>query len=137
MRKVLASVYLVSLSTISAAGNPDPSQGFIEVPGGPVWYKVVGDGDGLPLLSLHGGPGGTSCSNSLLEPLGDQRPIIRYDQLGSGRSGRPDDLALWQVDRFVEALHAVRQELGLENFHLRGHSPRRMFSRKARTALPR
>ena len=105
-----------------AAGTLEPGQGFIEVPGGPVWYRVTGTGDGLPLLNLHGGPGGQSCGTSLLDPLGDQRPIIRYDQLGSGRSGRPDDPSLWTVERFVEELHVLRQELGLEKFHLRGHS---------------
>jgi proline iminopeptidase len=116
------TVLLVTSAVSLAAGNPEPGQGFIDVPGGPVWYKVTGTGDGLPLLNLHGGPGGQSCGTSLLESLGDQRPIIRYDQLGSGRSGRPDDAALWTVQRFVEELHILRQELGLERFHLRGHS---------------
>ena len=112
--------FLSVIATVSKAGNSD--QGFINVPGGPVWYKVSGDGEGLPLLALHGGPGSTSCNYSLLEPLGDQRPIIRYDQLGSGRSGRPDDLSLWEVARFVEALDIIRQELKLKQFHLLGHS---------------
>jgi proline iminopeptidase len=116
------TVLLVTSAASLAAGNPEPGQGFIDVPGGPVWYKVTGTGYGLPLLNLHGGPGGQSCGTSLLESLGDQRPIIRYDQLGSGRSGRPDDAALWTVQRFVEELHILRQELGLERFHLRGHS---------------
>jgi len=111
------------LSIVTAASKADNlDQGFINVPGGPVWYKISGDGKGLPLLTLHGGPGSTSCNYSLLEPLGDQRPIIRYDQLGSGRSGRPDDLSLWEVDRFVEALDIIRQELQLKQFHLLGHS---------------
>ena len=74
------------------------------------------------MLALHGGPGSTSCNYSLLEPLGDQRPIIRNDQLGSGRSGRPDALSLWEVARFVEALDIIRQELKLKQFHLLGHS---------------
>ena len=112
--------FLSIIPTVSKADNSD--QGFINVPGGPVWYKVSGDGEGLPLLALHGGPGSTSCNYSLLEPLGDQRPIIRYDQLGSGRSGRPDDLSLWEVARFVEALDIIRQELKLKQFHLLGHS---------------
>ena len=114
-------LFCCSLSTL-ADGKPEPGQGFIDVPGGPVWYKVSGTGPGLPILTLHGGPGGTSCGNSLLEPLGNERPVIRYDQLGSGRSGRPDDLSLWNTDRFVEELHIIRQQLGLGNFHLYGHS---------------
>lgn len=122
MKKILAAGILTALAMSAVAENPLPGQGFIDVPGGPVWYKVSGTGGGLPLLTLHGGPGGTSCGNSLLESLGDERPVIRYDQLGTGRSGRPDDLSLWEVDRFVEALHTLRQELGLDRFHLYGHS---------------
>ncbi|MDE0743038.1 MAG: proline iminopeptidase-family hydrolase [Woeseiaceae bacterium] len=117
---ILIVLFVLPLVAVSRTINVD--QGFINVPGGPVWYKVSGNGKGLPLLTLHGGPGSTSCNYSLLEPLGDQRPIIRYDQLGSGRSGRPDNLSLWEVDRFVEALGVIRQELQLTQFHLLGHS---------------
>jgi proline iminopeptidase len=95
--------------------------GFVDVPGGPVWYEIAGEG-GIPLLTLHGGPGGTSCGLQLLYPLADERAVVRYDQLGSGRSGRPRDPKLWQRDRFVEALHTLRMELGLERMHLHGHS---------------
>ena len=121
--KNLIFFILLLLSITSPAVSADNSkQGFINVPGGPVWYKVSGNGEGLPLLALHGGPGSTSCTYSLLDPLGDQRSIIRYDQLGSGRSGRPDDLSLWKVDRFVEELDVIRKNLKLEKFHLLGHS---------------
>ena len=127
MRQTFAVAAVTVLLAISApftwGGEYNrPGEGFIDVPGGPVWYKVSGSGDGLPLLALHGGPGGTSCGLSRLEPLGDERPVIRYDQLGTGRSGRPEDMSLWQVERFVEALHVIRNELGLERFHLLGHS---------------
>jgi len=123
MTRLGVAVLLLAASyTGLAGGNPAPGQGFIDVPGGPVWYKVSGTGPGLPIMTLHGGPGGTSCGNQLLEKLGDERPVVRYDQLGSGRSGRPDDLSLWNTERFVEELHTIRQELGLEHFHLYGHS---------------
>jgi len=122
MRQAITTVLLLFLSLSASGRPPAPGQGFIEVPGGPVWYRVVGSGDGLPLLVLHGGPGGTSCGYSLLDKLGVERPVIRYDQLGTGRSGRPDDMSLWQAERFVEALHVIRQELGLRRFHLLGHS---------------
>lgn len=123
MRKLLfaAVVAALCLNETSAAG-PQSGQGFIDVPGGPVWYEVRGDGAGLPLLVLHGGPGGTSCGYSQLKALGDQRPVVRYDQLGSGRSGRPDEPSLWHIDRFIEELHVLRTELGLEQMHLLGHS---------------
>ena len=118
----LAALVLGLCSNGVSRENPEPGQGFIDVPGGPVWYSVAGDGPGIPLLVLHGGPGGRICGYSRLDALGNERPVIRYDQLGSGRSGRPDDLSLWTVERFVEELHVVRQELGLEEMHLLGHS---------------
>ncbi len=101
-----------------------PQSGFIAAPGGPVWYEIMGerDAEGTPLLVLHGGPGGTSCWAQVLAPLGDERPVLRYDQLGSGRSGRPKDETLWNPDRFVEELHALRRRLGLSEMHLLGHS---------------
>ena len=122
MKNLIFFILLFSSITSPAVSADNSKQGFINVPGGPVWYKVSGNGEGLPLLALHGGPGSTSCTYSLLDPLGDQRSIIRYDQLGSGRSGRPDDLSLWKVERFVEELDVIRKKLKLENFHLLGHS---------------
>jgi proline iminopeptidase len=121
-RVTTAAVLLVICAVGISAEGPEPGQGFIDVPGGPVWYKIVGSGPGIPVLALHGGPGGTSCGYTLLEPLGDQRPIVRYDQLGTGRSGRPDDLSLWTVEHFVEELHVLRMDLGLDQMHLLGHS---------------
>jgi len=96
-------------------------EGFIEVPGGRVWYRSVGEG-GTPLLCLHGGPGFTHYYLEPLEALADRRQVIFYDQLGCGRSDRPADGALWTVDRFVEELVEVRAALGLERLHLFGSS---------------
>ena len=47
-----------------------------------------------------------------------------YDQLGSGNSEHPDDMDLWQLDRFVDELEQVRRALGLgrDNFVLYGQS---------------
>ena len=79
-------------------------EGYLDVPGGRVWYRSVGEPeeDRAPLLCLHGGPGFTHYYLEPLESLADRRQVVFYDQLGCGRSGRPDDLSLWTVDRFVE-----------------------------------
>lgn len=123
MKHFAVTLTLILLGQLALANqNPEPGQGFIDVPGGPVWYKIVGAGSGVPVIALHGGPGGTSCGYSLLEPLGDQRPVIRYDQLGTGRSGRPSDLSLWRTERFVDGLDMVLEALGAEKYHLLGHS---------------
>ena len=57
-----------------------------------------------------------------LEALADRRRVIFYDQLGCGRSDRPGDLSLWNVDRFVEELAQVRSALNLDRLHLFGGS---------------
>ena len=99
-------------------------EGFIEVPGGKVWYRSVGEqsNDRAPLLCLHGGPGFTHYYLEPLEALADRRQVVFYDQLGCGRSDRPDDLSLWTVERFVEEVAQVRAALGLERLHLFGSS---------------
>ena len=109
---------LMAAGAARGVDSPAPGEGFVMVPGGPVWYRVTGTGAGIPLLVLHGGPGGTSCGFAKLDPLGRERPVVRYDQLGTGRSGRPGDLSLWTVDRYVEELHEIRRQLGLQRIHL-------------------
>jgi proline iminopeptidase len=98
-------------------------EGFVDVPGGKVWYKIAGSGSRTPLLIVHGGPGGGSCAVAdLARRLSDERPIIIYDQLGGGRSEHPSDPSLWKIGRFVDELAAVRNALGLKRVHLLGHS---------------
>lgn len=99
-----------------------PKDGYIEVPGGRVWYCEEGDGDGLPLLCLHGGPGFTHHSVASLADLADERRVIFWDQLGCGKSDRPSDESLWNTPRYVEEVAAVQEFLGLERFHLMGNS---------------
>jgi proline iminopeptidase len=96
---------------------------YLSVPGGRVWYEIVGAGKkGVPLLILHGGPGFPHDYLRPLEDLAADRPVIFYDQLGCGRSDRPDNLDFWTVDHFVEELSLIRKELNLDTIHLLGHS---------------
>jgi pimeloyl-ACP methyl ester carboxylesterase len=86
----------------------------------------VGEGEAagrLPLLCLHGGPGGSHLPLLGLGGLSEQgRRVVFYDQLGGGDSARPDDPSLWTVETFVEQLEGVRRGLGLERVHLFGSS---------------
>ncbi len=90
--------------------------------GGRVWYRIVGDGPGTPLLLMHGGPGVPHDYLEPLEALGDDRPVVFYDQLGCGRSDRPDDLRLWRIERFVAEAAQLRATLGLRRVHILGQS---------------
>ncbi|MCU9612355.1 proline iminopeptidase-family hydrolase [Caldibacillus lycopersici] len=97
-------------------------EGYVQVTGGKIYYQKYGSGQNTPLIILHGGPGGTHVKMKGLAVLADERPIIFYDQLGSGRSDHPTDKSLWQVDRFVEELGQIREALGLTRLHILGHS---------------
>lgn len=100
-------------------------EGFIEVPGGRVWYNLLGGEhcEKTPLIVLHGGPGNTHDPlQSVLHALADERPVIFYDQLGSGYSDRPADDSLWTTERFVDELMAIREALDLRELHILGHS---------------
>lgn len=97
-------------------------EGFIEVEGGKIWYTVAGSGSATPLMVLHGGPGLSSDYLMPLSALGDERPVVFYDQLGSGKSDKPKDKSLWRSERFVKELTQVRDALDLQKIHLFGHS---------------
>ncbi|PLR81213.1 proline iminopeptidase-family hydrolase [Bacillus sp. V33-4] len=98
-------------------------QGYVNVNGGKVWYEIHNkDASGTPVIVLHGGPGSSSYSLQGLKELSKDRPVILYDQLGCGRSDRPEDESLWRINRFVEELAQIREALNLDEAHILGHS---------------
>jgi proline-specific peptidase len=50
------------------------------------------------------------------------RPTVVFDQLGCGQSDKPDDPALWTLDRATAEVDSVRAALGLQHCHLLGQS---------------
>ncbi|HEY9442325.1 MAG TPA: proline iminopeptidase-family hydrolase [Gemmatimonadales bacterium] len=99
-----------------------PGEAYLAVPDGRIWYKKTGAGSGTPVILLHGGPGYNSFYLKPLEALGDDRPVIRYDQLGSGRSGPMTDTSLMTIPHFVRELDSLRAALRYDRIHLLGHS---------------
>jgi proline iminopeptidase len=97
-------------------------EGYVTVTGGKIWYRILGEGKQTPVLMLHGGPGGTSKSFYQFASLGEDRPVIIFDQLGSGRSGYHTDTTLLKVENFVEQVNALKTSLQLKEFYLHGHS---------------
>jgi proline iminopeptidase len=98
-------------------------EGFLDVEGGKVWYRIDGNSEGVPVITLHGGPGGAHIGmEPLASALAPERPVLLYDQLGCGASDRPEDTSLWTTERFVRELASLREQLGLTEVHLLGHS---------------
>jgi proline-specific peptidase len=101
-------------------------EGFISFRGYKVWFGIAGEREEqgkLPLLCLHGGPGG---SHDYLEPLSAMvntgRRVVFYDQLGCGNSDHPHNPKMWKVELFLEEVDVVRRALGIEQVHLFGQS---------------
>jgi pimeloyl-ACP methyl ester carboxylesterase len=95
-------------------------EGFLERPLGRTWYRVTGEGGRTPLVCLHGGPGSTHNYFRPLERLADERQVVVYDQLGCGRSDRPE--VAWGLAVFLEELGHLCEHLGLAEIHLLGTS---------------
>ncbi len=100
----------------------------VAVQGGIIWVRVNGKvgpkagNPATPVIFVHGGPGGTHVGFGNMLSLDAERPVILYDQLDSGLSDHPGDPANWRVERFVAELEAIREELGIERWHVIGHS---------------
>jgi proline iminopeptidase len=120
------SILVLIIVTVFSGGcrrtGLQPGEGYVNVQGGRIWYRIVGSGTRTPLLLLHGGPGAPSYYLNPLAALADERPVIFYDQLGAGRSDKPTDVTLWRVERFVQELSELRRALGLKQVHILGHS---------------
>ena len=102
------------------------SEGRIPFRGYETWWRSVGpdDGDAIPLLCLHGGPGANWLHLKPYEQLADERRVVFYDQLGAGNSAvtGPHDVSMWTPELYVEEVAAVRDALGLDRVHVLGHS---------------
>ena len=93
---------------------------------GETWCRVIGEGDRTPIVLLHGGPGYNSEYLRRFENFAKTgRTVIRYDQIGSGRSVVNDEHyrpGVFTVELFRRELSRLREELGLDMVILIGQS---------------
>ena len=96
----------------------------VPVEGGRIYVRVNGDLNGPrpPLIYAHGGPGSGHAALVPLTALADERAVILYDQLDTGRSDAPLDPQNWRVSRFVDEIDRIREALGVKRWHMGGGS---------------
>ena len=92
-----------------------------QINGNEVYYTT--NGQGRPMLLMHGGSGlDHTYFRPWLDTLSDQVQLIYYDQLGQGRSTRPQSYEGISMGTWADEADALRASLGHERIILLGHS---------------
>ncbi len=134
----LVIVFAVAITTgLCAQSEPkvDFEDGFAEVNGTELYYKIIGEGE--PIVILHGGPG--MDHNHLFESvskLSSDLEVIFYDQRGTGKSSGDIDSTNINTATFVDDLEALRQKLSLDKMNLLGISWGGMLAMQYAMAYP-
>ena len=89
----------------------------VAVTGVRVWTAV--QGQGVPLVLCHGGPGGYDYLKPVADMVDDICLVLRYDQRGSGRS---ETSPPYTVATFIDDLECLRAHFGFESWIVGGHS---------------
>ena len=81
-----------------------------------------GASDGVPIVYLHGGPGGGTPPDAprLFDP--ERFRVVTFDQRGCGKSVCSDRLEGNSTDRLVADVEAIREALGIERWAVMGSS---------------
>lgn len=108
------------------------------------YYKLFGslkDATKRPLIALHGGPG---MSHDYMLPISDlslpgphSRPVLFYDQIGSGRSThlKEKPKEYFTVELFVNELANLISHFKITEYDLLGHSWGGMLAAEFETRL--
>jgi len=116
---IVASLVLVSCAPPSTTSTIE--EGFLEVNGTSLFYKVMGSGD--PIVVLHGGPGFDHRQFlPYIWQLADHHKVILFDQRGTGLSSGPVDADSISIDSFVADIEGIRTAFGIDRMNLLGHS---------------
>ena len=109
-------------------GHAGINSGWVNVPRASIYWESSGAEDGIPVLYLHGGPGGSLGNRgyrSLYDPA--RFRTIGLDQRGCGRSipnacDVPEDLPFNTTGALIADIEAVRLHLGVEKWIVTGIS---------------
>jgi 3-oxoadipate enol-lactonase len=89
--------------------------GFVDVDGGRIYFEV--EGEGHPLLLIHGGLGSLRMWDGQVGPLAEHYRVIRYDTRGFGRT-KSEDV---EFSNRADAA-AVLDHVGADSVYLIGQS---------------
>ena len=92
-----------------------------------LYWEESGNPDGIPVVYVHGGPGGGASPDKRQWFDPDAYRIVLFDQRGSGRStphaSLPDaDLSANTTAHLLADMESLRRHLGIEQWLLLGGS---------------
>jgi proline iminopeptidase len=99
------------------------SSGFIAVDGvHTLYWEQSGNPEGIPVLYLHGGPGGGASprARQFFDP--DHYRIIIFDQRGAGRSTPVGSVENNTLPHLLDDIEKIRLHLSIERWHIFGGS---------------
>lgn len=100
------------------AGGPEPET--VEVGGKNIQYLKMGEGEGVPLLLLHGFGGDINIWVFNQEALAAERTVYAIDLPGHG--GSTKDVGDGDLASLVDAVEGFMDAMGIEKAHVFGHS---------------
>ena len=96
-------------------------KGFVDIPGGKLYYEE--EGYGVPLVLINGGPGGTHHGfHPYFSQLKDCARVIYYDQRGTGQSSMDPTGKYYTIRQAVEDLEYLRTHLKIDRWVVLGWS---------------
>lgn len=102
--------------------KPNQSYALDTGDGHSVYYEEAGSLDGIPLVFLHGGPGG-GCSPTHRRYCDPEKyRMILIDQRGCGRSTPHASLENNTTQHLIQDIEAIREKLGIEKWVVMGGS---------------
>ena len=118
VRLILIAILLTATSLFS---QEVVEKNYVLVNGSRLWYDIEGRGE--PIVLIAGGPG---FSHVYFKPhfskLTRRFQLIYYDAIGRGRSDFALSTSDYSIERDVLDLEGLRQQLGIEKWHVFGHS---------------